>query len=182
MYLKVYYAKCFHRCEASLRGWILFRAIFLLRYQRTGENRKNRITIYPTFRKRAIRNSARRYRPAIIDRRRPIVFRDGTLRAFNRSGQIFVITFQFLPAKEENWFYRLRLWCSSCRQCSPSSLEEKSEIGNRRKWNRERRRKKRKRRERKNVARKRSNVKYCFILHFHINYWQTLLDANATFT
>jgi len=57
------------------------------------------------FRKTAVQNSARRYRPAIIDRRRPIVFRDGALRAFNRSEQIFVVTFQFLPAKEENWFY-----------------------------------------------------------------------------
>lgn len=142
--------------------------MFLSCYQRTAKNRKNRITIHPTFWKTAIWNSARRYRPAIIDRRRPIVFRDGTLRTFNRSGQIFVVTFQFLPEKEENWFYRLRLWCSSCRQCSPSSLEERSEIGNRRKRNEERRRKKERGEREKECSAKEIQCEILF--HFTFSY------------
>lgn len=102
-----------------------------------------------------------------IDQRLSIA--DGTLRAFNRSGQIFVITFQFLPAKEENWFYRLRLWCSSCRQYSPSSLEKKSEIGNRRKRNREQRRKKRKRREREKEC-SAEEIQCEILFHFTFSY------------
>jgi len=124
----------------------------------------------------AVWNSARRYRPMIIDRGRPIVFHDGALRVFNRSGQIFVVTFQFLPVKEENWFYWLRLWCSSCRQCSSSSLEERNEIGSKRKWNRERNRKEREGERERERERNSEEIQCEILFHFTFSY-KLLVDS-----
>jgi len=63
----------------------------------------------------------------------------------------------------------LRLWCSSCRQCSPSSLEERSKIGNRRKQNGERRRK-RKRERKRERERMQEEIQREILFHFTFSY------------